>query len=123
MKILSKVDYKMPSGEMKRVEEYSDYNTEDFTEEEKIKMNEMLKIKKEGKKNDPMTIPPDIDNLLRELHSKGGIRLDNSQEINLIRDLIHQSKYNDELKLSMYKLMELMINFANLWIIHYNKHS
>ena len=113
----------MPSGEMKRVEEYSDYNTEDFTEEEKIKMNEMLKIKKEGKKNDPMTIPPDIDNLLRELHSKGGIRLDNSQEINLIRDLIHQSKYNDELKLSMYKLMELMINFANLWIIHYNKHS
>jgi len=123
VKILSKVDYKMPSGEMKRVEEYSDYNTEDFTEEEKIKMNEMLKIKKEGKKNDPMTIPPDIDNLLRELHSKGGIRLDNSQEINLIRDLIHQSKYNDELKLSMYKLMELMINFANLWIIHYNKHS
>lgn len=117
----------MPSGEIKRVEEYADYNTEDFTEEEREKINEMLKIRnnnlKEEEKTDPMEIAPDIDNLLRELHSRGGIRLDNCQEINLIRDLIHQSKYDDEQKMQFYKLMELMINFANLWIIHYNKHS
>ena len=112
----------MPSGEIKRVEEYPDYNTEDFTEEEIEKMNELLKKRKPSGK-DPMTIPPDIDNLLRELNNKGGIRLDNCMEINLVRDLIHQSKHPEDIKMSMYKIIELMLNFGNLWILHYNKHK
>jgi len=112
----------MPSGEIKRVEEYADYNTEDFTEEEREKMNELLD-KREPSGNDPMEIAPDIDNLLRELHKRGGVRIDNCPEINLVRDLVHQSKYDDDMKLSMYKILELMLNFGNLWILHYNKHK
>tara|TARA_R100000231_G_scaffold94253_1_gene70765 strand:- start:829 stop:1230 length:402 start_codon:yes stop_codon:yes gene_type:complete len=132
----------MPSGKLEIVKDYNvediDFDKlksdklEDFDPDEQEILERMLdkeeiqkRIKNNEKelKQDPMTIPPEWDYLLTELHNRGGIRLDNCQEINLIRDLVHQSKYDEEMKMNMYKLFEVLINYANLWIIHYNKHK
>ena len=131
----------MPSGEIKQI--IKDYNVEgvdneildnlpsdkleDFHPDEQEKIEALLKKPKEEpltdeEKKNPLTIPPDIHRLLKGLGNKGGIKIDNCQELNLIRDLIHQSKLDVDMKLSMYKLLELMCNFGNLWILHYNTH-
>ena len=132
----------MPAGKLNIVE---DYNVEDidldklksdkleeFDPDEQEILEKMLskdEIQKQIKSNhkelktDPMECPPEWDELLTELGKIGGIRIDNCQEVGLMRDLIHQSKHDDTNKEQMYKLFELLINYTNLWIIHFNKHK
>ena len=72
---------------------------------------------------DPMDISPDMKYICEELKNKGGIRFDNCQEFGLIWDLISKSEYPDNIKQQSQMILSQVLNFANMWIIHYTKHS
>tara|TARA_R110000824_G_scaffold149087_2_gene319174 strand:- start:1861 stop:2262 length:402 start_codon:yes stop_codon:yes gene_type:complete len=132
----------MPAGKLHIVKDYNvedidldklqSDKLEDFDPDEQDILEKMLskdEIQKQIKSNhkelkkDPMECPPEWDELLTALGRIGGIRIDNCQEVGLMRDLIHQSNHDDTNKEQMYKLFELLINYTNLWIIHFNKHK
>jgi len=101
----------------------SQQREEDISPEQE-KLNELLKKdKEESKGEDPMEFPPDYTYLIKELGKKGGIRMDNCQEINVISHTIYESKLDARIKDNCIKILEHMINYSNLWIIHYNKHK
>tara|TARA_R110002096_G_scaffold29422_4_gene88514 strand:+ start:1953 stop:2291 length:339 start_codon:yes stop_codon:yes gene_type:complete len=72
---------------------------------------------------DPMDFPADYTYLMKELDNKGGIKIDNCQEIQIISHIIHASDHQPVMKEQMIQLLANIVNFANLWIIHYNKHK
>ena len=127
----------MPSGKLVRQNAVSNDIVEDLASEgissqqrdldispEQQKLNELLKKdKEENKGEDPMNFPPDYTYLMKELGKKGGIRMDNCQEINVISHTIYESKLDNSIKENCIKILEHLINYSNLWIIHYNKHK
>jgi hypothetical protein len=72
---------------------------------------------------DPMDIAPDMAFICKELLNKGGIRFDNCQEFSLFWDLLEKSDYSPEIKKQSQMILMQVLNFANMWIIHYSKHS
>lgn len=116
----------MPSGKIEEVEEVEDLTCDGISPQQK-ELNDLLKIdkKKDDKKkeNDPMDFPPEYTYLMKELGNKGGIRMENCQEINVISHTIYESDLDKVIKESCIKVMEHMVNYSNLWIIHYNKHK
>jgi hypothetical protein len=72
---------------------------------------------------DPMNVPADMDFLMSEIKKKGGLRFDNCQEFGLYWDLLEKSDYPDNIKEQAKAILLTVINIANLWIIHYNKHK
>ena len=126
----------MPSGKLVRqkavsndiitegeVDDFLAHRDEDISPEQE-KLNELLKKdKEENKDEDPMDFPPDYTYLIKELGKKGGIRMDNCSEINVISHTIYESKLDKSIKENCIKILEHLVNYSNLWIIHYNKHK
>ena len=77
----------------------------------------------EEEKLDPMDIAPDMRFICEELKKKGGIRFDNCQEFGLFWDLLDKSDYPDDIKNQSKMILGQVLNFANMWIIHYNNHK
>ena len=118
----------MPSGKLERTED--PHSAEKKREELKMKhlkqkvMDEMTPTHLKGEKGDPMDFPPEFDFLMKELDKKGGIRMNNLPELAQIGRVIYDSKdMTDEIKDSCYKVLTHLVNYSNLWIIHYNRHK
>lgn len=85
--------------------------------------DEMLAMRDEEEKGDPMDFPPDYQYLIKELGNRGGIRIDNCQEIEYIQSVLYENIKEEELREGCLKIFTLMVNYSNLWIIHFNKHK
>ena len=74
-------------------------------------------------KGDPLDFPPDYDFLMKEINKKGGIKLENCPEIETICYCIDNSDLQPDMKKSCLVMLEHIVNYGNLWIIHYNRHK
>ena len=110
----------MPAGKL-----IDPHSAEKKREELKVKqvLKEMTPKDMNVPKGDPMDFPPEFSYLMKELHQVGGIKFSTLPEVKQICSLIHESELTDELKDTLYKVMSNLINYANLWIIHYNRHK
>ena len=85
-------------------------------------LEDMLKIPK-ANENDPMNIPANFRYICEELDKKGGIRIDNCNEIEIIKSAVYNQYQDESLKKSVYQLIDLMVNLSNMWLIHFSKHK
>ena len=72
---------------------YSPTQSEEEFEENK-ELDDMLKIPK-ATETDPMKIPANFRYICEELDKKGGIRIDNCNEIEIIKSAVYK-EYQDE---------------------------
>ena len=92
-------------------------------DEDTSELDELLKVKDTTEKGDPMDFPPDYTRLVKELNDKGGIKIENCQEVNMIQYTLYEAIKDEEIREACLKLFTLMLNYSNLWIIHYNLHK
>lgn len=116
----------MPSGKLVRCDSHNPENIKKkLQQKHQLKeLEKALKVDKEDvPKGDPMDFPPDYTYLMKELDNRGGIQIKNCQEIECIAWAIEESKLDKGVKLACHTLMEHIINYSNLWILHYNRHK
>jgi hypothetical protein len=123
----------MPAGKLKQVSkkdletegEFDDFlahRDEDYeTETTEESEDELPELKK--KEKDPMDFPPDYTYLMKELENKGGIRFENCNEIEIMQSVIYENIKDESIRDNCLKILIQLVNFSNLWIIHYNKHK
>jgi hypothetical protein len=62
----------------------------------------------------------DLDSLLKAMKEKGGIKLENCNEIEVIRWAICESVKDEKIKEASLILFNTTLNLANMFLIHYN---
>lgn len=78
----------------------------------------------EEKKECPQIEPKDLHELIEMLQDKGGISLNNCQEVNMIRWAICEAINKPEqltLRNGCITLFNMTLNYANMFLLHYNK--
>ena len=108
----------MPSGKLVRqnaVSNDSDYSTESITSSSE---------EEEQHKEVPQIEPKDLHELIEMLQDRGGISLENCQEVNMIRWAICEQvnkKENETVRDACLTLFNMTLNYANMFLLHYNK--
>jgi len=78
----------------------------------------------EEQKETPQIEPKDLHELIEMLQDKGGISINNCQEVNMIRWAICESINEPEkehIRNACLTLFDMNVNLANMFLIHYNK--
>lgn len=114
----------MVAGKLSRVDENHNPETQKEKLQQKL-VEKALKVNKtpDGEKGDPNDFPPEFTYLMKELHNKGGIRFDNTPEFQQICKSLYDEKIDEKVKNDCFTLLEHIVNYANMWIIHYNRHK
>ena len=72
----------------------------------------------------PQIQPKDLHELIELMQDKGGISLNNCQEVNMIRWCICESlkkKEQEPIRNACITLFDMNLNLANMFLLHYNK--
>ena len=78
----------------------------------------------EEEKTTPQIDPNDLHELLEMIQDRGGISIDNCQEVNMIRWCICEALNKPEkehMREACLTLFNMNLNLANMFLIHYNK--
>ena len=78
----------------------------------------------EEKKTTPQIEPKDLHELIEMLQDRGGISLENCQEVNMIRWAICEALNKPEqeaVRNACLTLFNMNLNLANMFLVHYNK--
>ena len=110
----------MPAGKLE-----DPHSAEKKRQELKVKqvLKEMTLPYANAPKGDPLHFPPEFDFLMKELNKKGGFKFETFPEIQQLCKLVFDSDLSKEVKDSTYNILSHMINYSNMWIIHYNRHK
>ena len=103
----------MPAG---KIEEYSD---EDYVP---VDCSDTSSSDEEPKKEEKQ-LPEinDFGDLLMEIKQRGGLSLENCQEITQIRWAIFEAHKNEEIRNASLQMFNMTLNLANMFLIHYNR--
>ena len=106
----------MPSGKLVRQNAVSDDS--DYSPESTSSSSE------EEEKTTPQIEPGNLHQLIEMLQDKGGISLNNCQEVNMIRwaicEAINDPK-QEQVRNACLTLFDMNLNLANMFLLHYNK--
>ena len=78
----------------------------------------------EEKKTTPQIEPKDLHELIELIQDRGGISLNNCQEVNMIRCAICEALNKPEqeaVRNACLTLFNMNLNLANMFLVHYNK--
>ena len=78
----------------------------------------------EEKKTTPQIEPKDLHELIELIQDRGGISLNNCQEVNMIRWAICEALNKPEqeaVRNACLTLFNMNLNLANMFLVHYNK--
>tara|TARA_Y100001973_G_C5205724_1_gene341410 strand:- start:372 stop:782 length:411 start_codon:yes stop_codon:yes gene_type:complete len=108
----------MPSGKLVRqnaVKDDSDYEPEETSS---------TSSEEEEQTTTPQIQPKDLHELIELLQDRGGISLNNCQEVNMIRWAICEQikkQENESVRDACLTLFDMTLNYANMFLLHYNK--
>ena len=114
----------MPSGKLvrqnavsnKKIDSDSDYSPEEDTSSTSSEEQE--------KEECPQIEPENLHQLIEMLQDKGGISINNCQEVNMIRWCICESlnkPEQEQIRNACITLFDMNVNLANMFLLHYNK--
>ena len=104
----------MPAGKL--IDTDSDYSPEEETSSSSSEEQEKEEV--------PQIEPKDLHELIELLQDKGGISLENCQEVNMIRYCICETINKPEqeaMRNACLTLFNMTLNYGNMFLLHYNK--
>lgn len=69
----------------------------------------------------PLPEIKDLDHLLKEIHKRGGIKLENCNEVNVIQHCIYEVLKDEKVRDANLIFFNMVLNYANMFIIAYNE--
>ena len=111
----------MPSGKLVRQNAVSNDSDSDYSPEEDTSSTSS---EEQEKQECPQIEPKDLHELIELLQDKGGISLENCQEVNMIRWAICEQikkQENEAVRDACLTLFNMTLNYANMFLLHYNK--
>jgi hypothetical protein len=112
----------MPSGKLVRQNAVKD--DEDWEPVKNDLDSTSSSSEEEEQKETPQIEPKDLHELIEQLQDRGGIRIDNCQEVNMIRWAIFEALKEPEkehIRNACITLFDMNLNLANMFLLHYNK--
>ena len=64
-----------------------------------------------------------LDHLLKEIHKRGGIKLENCNEVNVIQHSIWENIKDEKVRDANLLFFNMILNYANMFIIAYNENK
>ena len=118
----------MPSGKLVRQNAVSNKTKDDSDEDWEPVKNDLdstsSSSEEEEQKETPQIQPKDLHELIEQLQDRGGIRLENCSEVNMIRwaicEAINQPE-KEQIRNACLTLFDMNLNLANMFLLHYNK--
>ena len=113
----------MPSGKLVRQNAVKDED-EEWTPVKNYLESTSSSSEEEEKKECPQIEPKDLHELIELLQDKGGISINNCQEVNMIRWAICEAIKEPEkehIRNACITLFDMNVNLANMFLLHYNK--
>ena len=63
----------------------------------------------------------DLDSLLKEIHKRGGIKLENCNEVQIIQHCIFEVLKDEKVRDANLIFFNMILNYANMFILAYNQ--